>query len=56
MNNHMSILQGLLSVKAYDDMEAYLASITQELSFANNFYFPESQYVFHRRKVYEQYI
>ena len=43
MNNHMSILQGLLSVKAYDDMEAYLASITQELSVANNFYFPENK-------------
>lgn len=43
MNNHMSILQGLLSVKAYDDMEAYLTSITQELSVANNFYFPENK-------------
>lgn len=43
MNNHMSILQGLLSVGAYDDMEAYLNSLTQELSVANNFYFPENK-------------
>lgn len=43
MNNHMSILQGLLSVGAYDDMEAYLNSLTQELSVANNFYFPENR-------------
>lgn len=43
MNNHMSILQGLLSVGAYDDMEAYLTSLTQELSVANNFYFPENK-------------
>ena len=43
MNNHMSILQGLLSVKAYDDMADYLNSITQELSVANNFYFPENK-------------
>lgn len=43
MNNHMSILQGLLSVGAYDDMEAYLNSLTQELSVANNFYFTENK-------------
>lgn len=43
MNNHMSILQGLLSVGAYDDMAAYLNSLTQELSVANNFYFPENK-------------
>jgi len=43
MNNHMSILQGLLSVKAYDDVEKYLTSITQELSVANSFYFPENK-------------
>lgn len=43
MNNHMSILQGLLSVKAYDDMEDYLASLTKELSVANSFYFPENK-------------
>ncbi len=43
MNNHMSILQGLLSVKAYEDVEAYLTSITQELSVANSFYFPENK-------------
>lgn len=43
MNNHMSILQGLLSVGAYDDMAAYLTSLTQELSVANNFYFPENK-------------
>lgn len=43
MNNHMSILQGLLSVGAYDDMEAYLTSLTKELSVANNFYFPENK-------------
>lgn len=42
MNNHMSILKGLLSVKAYDDVDKYLASITQELSVANSFYFPEN--------------
>ena len=43
MNNHMSILQGFLSVKAYDEMENYLTSITQELSVANSFYFPENK-------------
>lgn len=43
MNNHMSILQGLLSVGAYDDMVAYLNSLTQELSVANNFYFLENR-------------
>lgn len=43
MNNHMSILQGLLSMKAYDEMEEYLTSITRELSVANSFYFPENK-------------
>ena len=43
MNNHMSILQGFLSVGAYEEMETYLASLTQELSVANSFYFPENK-------------
>lgn len=43
MNNHMSILQGFLSVGAYEEMEAYLSSLTQELSLANSFYFPENK-------------
>lgn len=43
MNNHMSVLQGLLSVKAYDEVDTYLNSITQELTVANSFYFPENK-------------
>lgn len=43
MNNHMSVLQGFLSVGAYEEMETYLASLTQELSVANSFYFPENK-------------
>lgn len=43
MNNHMGILQGLLSAKAYDDANAYLANITQELTVANSFTFTENK-------------
>jgi len=43
MNNHMGILQGLLSAQAYDDANAYLATITKELTVANSFTFTENK-------------
>lgn len=41
MNNHMSILHGLLEIEELDDAKAYLASITKELSAANSFIFTD---------------
>ncbi len=43
MNNHMGVLQGLLSMKEYDDATDYLATITQELSVANSFIFIDNK-------------
>lgn len=37
MNNHLGILQGLLSMKEYKEAAEYLTSITEELKVANNF-------------------
>lgn len=43
MNNHMGILQGLLSARAYDEANDYLATITKELTVANSFTFTENK-------------
>lgn len=43
MNNHMSILQGLLSMKEYEDASAYLSGIVEELSPANSLVFPDNK-------------
>lgn len=43
MNNHMSILQGLLSMEEYDDAKAYLSTITEELTLANSFIFTDNK-------------
>ena len=37
MNNHMSVLQGLLAMQEYDDAKNYLSTITEELAVANSF-------------------
>lgn len=43
MNNHMSILQGLLEIEELEDAKTYLANITQELSAANSFVFTDNK-------------
>jgi len=43
MNNHMSVLQGLLTMHAYDDAQSYLSNITEELSVANSFIFTDNK-------------
>ena len=43
MNNHMSILQGLLTLEEYNDAKAYLSTITEELTIANSFIFPDNK-------------
>lgn len=43
MNNHMSVLQGLLGMKEYEDAKAYLSTITEELSVANSFVFIDNK-------------
>ncbi len=43
MNNHMSVLQGLLDMKEYEDAKAYLSTITEELSVANSFVFIDNK-------------
>ena len=43
MNNHMSILQGLLSLGEYQEATNYLNSISSELSVANQFVFVENK-------------
>lgn len=43
MNNHMSILQGLLTMEEYDDAKAYLSTITEELTVANSFVFTDNK-------------
>ena len=43
MNNHMSVLQGLLSLGEYQDAKEYLSTITEELSVANSFVFTENK-------------
>lgn len=43
MNNHMSVLNGLLSMSAYNDAIDYLASVTEELKIANNFLFIDNK-------------
>lgn len=43
MNNHMSVLQGLLSMEEYKDAKDYLSTITEELSVANSFIFTENK-------------
>lgn len=43
MNNHMSVLQGLLTMKEYEDAKAYLSTITNELSVANSFVFIDNK-------------
>ncbi len=43
MNNHMSVLQGLLTMQEYDDAKSYLSNITEELSVANSFIFTNNK-------------
>lgn len=43
MNNHMSILQGLVSMQAYDEVSSYLSSITEELQVANSYQFIDNK-------------
>lgn len=43
MNNHMSVLQGLLTMEEYEDAKAYLATITKELTVANSFIFIDNK-------------
>lgn len=43
MNNHMNILQGLLSLEEYQEATNYLNSISSELSVANQFIFVENK-------------
>ena len=43
MNNHMSILQGLVSMQAYDEVSSYLSSITEELQVANTYQFIDNK-------------
>lgn len=43
MNNHMSVLNGLLSMEEYEDAKAYLTSVTEELKVANNFLFIDNK-------------
>lgn len=43
MNNHMSVLQGLVSMKEYDEVSSYLNSISEELNMANNFLFIDNK-------------
>ena len=43
MNNHMSILQGLLTMEEYDDAKAYLSTITENLTVANSFIFIDNK-------------
>lgn len=43
MNNHMSILQGLMSMKEYEEATSYLANISEELSLANSYVFPDNK-------------
>ena len=43
MNNHMSVLQGLLSMQEYDDAKNYLSTITEELVVANSFIFTDNK-------------
>ncbi|MBQ7942934.1 MAG: GHKL domain-containing protein [Lachnospiraceae bacterium] len=43
MNNHMSILQGLLEIEELEDAKTYLSNITKELSTANSFIFTDNK-------------
>ncbi len=43
MNNHMSVLQGLLSMGEYQDAKDYLSTITSELDVANSFVFTDNK-------------
>lgn len=43
MNNHMGVLQGLLSMNEYEDAKDYLSTITRELSVANSFVFIDNK-------------
>ena len=43
MNNHMGVLQGLLSMHEYEDAKDYLSTITRELSVANSFVFSDNK-------------
>ena len=43
MNNHMSVLQGLLAMQEYDDAKNYLSTITEELAVANSFIFTDNK-------------
>lgn len=43
MNNHMSVLQGLLTMGEYEDAKAYLSTITEELTVANSFIFTDNK-------------
>lgn len=43
MNNHMSVLQGLLSMGEVADAQRYLETITKDLAVANNFIFTENK-------------
>lgn len=43
MNNHMSVLQGLLTMGEYEDAKAYLSTIAEELTVANSFIFIDNK-------------
>ena len=43
MNNHMSVLQGLLFMGEYQDAKDYLSTITSELDVANSFVFTDNK-------------
>lgn len=43
MNNHLGILQGLLSLHEYDEATQYLNSLLEDLNVANNFVFVDNK-------------
>lgn len=43
MNNHLSVLNGLISMQEYEDAQSYLSSVTEELKVANNFLFIDNK-------------
>ena len=43
MNNHVSVLQGLLVMEEYEDAKAYLSTITKDLAVANSFIFIDNK-------------
>lgn len=43
MNNHFGVLQGLLSMKEYEEASSYLKDIMDDISVANNFLFSKNK-------------